>query len=82
MTASAKWRPAGGDGARRRPRHAHAAADQRTCPSRWCASRASALIDHVLDRLAAAGVARAVVNVHYMADQLEAHLKQRKRRKS
>ena len=36
------------------------------------------LIDHVLDRIAAAGVARAVVNVHYCADKLEAHLKQRK----
>jgi MurNAc alpha-1-phosphate uridylyltransferase len=37
-----------------------------------------ALIDHVLDRIAAAGVPRAVVNVHYLADALEAHLKQRK----
>lgn len=35
------------------------------------------LIDHVLDRLASAGVARAVVNVHYHADQIEAHLKER-----
>jgi MurNAc alpha-1-phosphate uridylyltransferase len=33
-----------------------------------------ALIDHVLDRLAAAGVRRAVVNVHHRADQLVAHL--------
>jgi len=33
-----------------------------------------ALIDHVLDRIGAAGVARAVVNVHYLADQIEAHL--------
>ncbi|HEX8486168.1 nucleotidyltransferase family protein [Sphingomonas sp.] len=32
------------------------------------------LIDHVLDRLRSAGVARAVVNVHYLADALEAHL--------
>lgn len=32
------------------------------------------LIDHVLARLAAAGVERAVVNVHYLADALEAHL--------
>ncbi len=31
------------------------------------------LIDHVLDRLAAAGVQQAVVNVHYLADQIEAH---------
>jgi MurNAc alpha-1-phosphate uridylyltransferase len=33
-----------------------------------------ALIDHVLDRLAAAGVETAVVNVHYLPDQLEAHI--------
>jgi MurNAc alpha-1-phosphate uridylyltransferase len=32
------------------------------------------LIDHVLDRLAAAGVTRAVINVHAFADQVEAHL--------
>jgi MurNAc alpha-1-phosphate uridylyltransferase len=32
------------------------------------------LIDHVFDRLRSAGVKRAVVNVHYMADALEAHL--------
>ena len=36
-----------------------------------------ALIDHMLDRLAAAGVETAVVNVHYFADRLEAHLAQR-----
>lgn len=36
------------------------------------------LIDHALDRLAEAGVAKAVVNVHYLADALEAHLKARK----
>ncbi|MFW2343006.1 N-acetylmuramate alpha-1-phosphate uridylyltransferase MurU [Brevundimonas sp.] len=38
-----------------------------------------ALIDHVLDRLAEAGVARAVVNVHWFADRLEAHLAARGR---
>ena len=32
------------------------------------------LIDHVLDRLAASGVEKAVVNVHYLAEQMEAHL--------
>lgn len=37
-----------------------------------------ALIDHALDRLAEAGVARAVVNVHYLADALEAHVLARK----
>ncbi len=35
------------------------------------------LIDHVLDRLAEAGVAEAVVNVHYLPDQIEAHLRGR-----
>ncbi|MEM9234181.1 MAG: nucleotidyltransferase family protein [Pseudomonadota bacterium] len=33
-----------------------------------------ALIDWSLDLLAAGGVARAVVNIHYKADQMEAHL--------
>jgi MurNAc alpha-1-phosphate uridylyltransferase len=33
-----------------------------------------ALIDHVLDRLAEAGVETCVVNVHHFADQMEAHL--------
>ncbi len=33
------------------------------------------LIDHTLDRLRAAGIKRAVVNVHYLASALEAHLK-------
>jgi MurNAc alpha-1-phosphate uridylyltransferase len=36
------------------------------------------LIDHTLDKLASAGVAKAVVNTHYMADALEGHLKIRK----
>ncbi len=36
-----------------------------------------ALIDHTLDRLHAAGIKRAVVNVHTFADKLEAHLKTR-----
>ena len=35
------------------------------------------LIDHMLDRLAAAGVTRAVVNVHAHADRLVAHLNAR-----
>ena len=33
-----------------------------------------ALLDHVLDRLRVAGVKKVVVNVHYLADALEAHL--------
>lgn len=32
------------------------------------------LLDHVLDQLRAAGIGRIVVNVHYRADQIEAHL--------
>ena len=40
-----------------------------------------ALIDHVLDRLADAGVTTAVVNVHHMADAIENHLKERTRPK-
>jgi MurNAc alpha-1-phosphate uridylyltransferase len=37
------------------------------------------LLDHVLDRLADAGVERAVVNTHYMADQIARHLLARER---
>ena len=37
-----------------------------------------ALLDHVLDRLGAAGVKKVVVNVHYLADAVEAHLASRK----
>ena len=37
-----------------------------------------ALIDHCLDRLAANGVEQAIVNVHWRADQIEAHLAHRK----
>jgi MurNAc alpha-1-phosphate uridylyltransferase len=36
------------------------------------------LLDHVLDRLAGAGVKTAIVNVHYLPEQLEAHLAARK----
>jgi MurNAc alpha-1-phosphate uridylyltransferase len=35
------------------------------------------LIDHVLDRLRASGVGKIVVNVHYLPEALEAHLKSR-----
>lgn len=36
------------------------------------------LIDHALERLRAAGVRKAIVNVHYLADAVEAHLKARR----
>ncbi|KTE21467.1 mannose-1-phosphate guanylyltransferase [Sphingopyxis sp. H050] len=39
-----------------------------------------ALIDHSLDRIEAAGIGHVVVNVHYLADALEAHLAAQKRR--
>src|SRR5258708_22730743 len=43
-------------------------------PKPLVAVAGKALIDHVLDRLAEAGVETAVVNVHYLADQVERHL--------
>ena len=38
-----------------------------------------ALIDHGLDRLERAGVALAVVNVHYLADLVQVHVSRRSR---
>ncbi|MFA6265922.1 MAG: nucleotidyltransferase family protein [Pseudolabrys sp.] len=38
-----------------------------------------ALLDHVLDRLADAGVERAIVNVHYLGDQIVDHVAARKK---
>jgi MurNAc alpha-1-phosphate uridylyltransferase len=37
------------------------------------------LLDYALDQLDSAGVARAVVNVHYLPDAIEAHLRARSR---
>ena len=36
------------------------------------------LIDHALDRLAEAGIARAVVNVHHFPEAVEAHVRERR----
>ena len=48
-----------------------------TRPKPLIAVAGQPLLDHVFDRLRAAGVKRAIVNVHYLADALEAHLKNR-----
>lgn len=37
------------------------------------------LLDHVLDRISAAGIPNAIVNVHYKADQIEQHISARAR---
>lgn len=43
-------------------------------PKPLVAVAGTTLLDHVLDLLRDAGVGRIVVNVHYLADQIEAHL--------
>ncbi|HXC75109.1 MAG TPA: nucleotidyltransferase family protein [Sphingomicrobium sp.] len=49
-----------------------------TKPKPLIAVAGKALLDHVLDRLRGAGVKKVVVNVHYLADAVEAHLASRK----
>lgn len=48
-----------------------------TTPKPLIAVRGKALIDHCLDDLDRAGVRTAIVNVHYLADLIEAHLARR-----
>ena len=48
-----------------------------TMPKPLVKVNGKALLDHVLDRLAAEGVERAVVNVHHFAEQIVAHVADR-----
>lgn len=48
-----------------------------TRPKPLVAVAGRALIDQVLDRLADAGINDAIVNVHYLADQIENHIRNR-----
>ena len=52
-----------------------------TIPKPLVEVHGKAMIDYVLDALATSGIGRVVVNVHYLADQIEAHLKSRSRPK-
>jgi MurNAc alpha-1-phosphate uridylyltransferase len=49
-----------------------------TLPKPLIKVRGRTLIDNCLDRLAESGVERAIVNVHWLADQIEAHLAKRR----
>ncbi len=62
---------AAGLGTRMRPYNGHV-------PKPLVQIGGKSLIDHSLDRLAEAGVERAVVNVHHLADTLERHLASRR----
>jgi MurNAc alpha-1-phosphate uridylyltransferase len=51
-----------------------------TRPKPLIAVAGQPLIDHALDRIEEAGIRSTVVNVHYLADAIEAHLRARARR--
>ncbi|MEJ1157243.1 nucleotidyltransferase family protein [Prosthecomicrobium sp. N25] len=78
MTVTTPKRPtvamvlAAGIGKRMRPLTA-------TTPKPLIEVAGKSLVDHGLDRLAAAGVTKAVVNVHYLADLVEVHVCKRSR---
>jgi N-acetyl-alpha-D-muramate 1-phosphate uridylyltransferase len=48
-----------------------------TLPKPMVPLKGRPLIDHVVDRIVAEGIGHVVVNVHYQADRLEDHLRQR-----
>jgi MurNAc alpha-1-phosphate uridylyltransferase len=76
MTDAAKAKPnraivlAAGLGKRMRP-------ITTTTPKPLIRVAGKSLIDHMLDRLAAAGIEEAVVNVHYLAGLVEQHMRRR-----
>ncbi len=47
------------------------------CPKPLIKLGGKPMIDHVLDRLADAGVGHAIVNVHYLPEMIESHLRHR-----
>lgn len=61
---------AAGEGRRLRPLTEHT-------PKPLIQLGGKAMLDHVLDGLAAVGVTRCVVNTHHLADQIQAHVKKR-----
>ncbi|MEM8663412.1 MAG: nucleotidyltransferase family protein, partial [Pseudomonadota bacterium] len=69
-TGSAAMVLAAGRGSRMRPLTA-------MTPKPLIEVAGKALIDHVFDRLSAAGVSRFVVNVHYLPDLIEVHVRRR-----
>lgn len=71
MTPHAAMLLAAGLGTRMRPLTDH-------LPKPLLALQDRPLLDHALDRLAEAGVRRVVVNAHWQADRLEAHLAARR----
>ncbi len=49
------------------------------CPKPLIEVAGTTLLDHVLDHLRTAGIGHVVVNAHYLADQIEAHLAEQAR---
>ncbi len=49
-----------------------------TIPKPLVKINGKAMLDHILDKLAHAGVNRAVINTHYLADQINQHVSSRK----
>lgn len=70
MTIKTAMLMAAGKGTRMRPL-------TNSCPKPLIKVAGKSLIDHTLDNLISAGIERAVINVHYLAEQVEAHFENR-----